>query len=216
MKKLFKLIIRTILLIAVLFAAANSYIIFYSSQYIKALPKSADCIIVLGAGVRKDGTPSPMLEDRLKIALSVYSKGISDKIIVSGDHGKESYNEVGAMKDYLTQNGIPEENIFMDHAGFSTYESIYRAKNIFGVESAVVVTQKYHLYRAVFDARKLGITAYGADAALRRYALQSKYSLRESIARAKDFLCIIFKPQPKFLGEAIPISGTGLVTEDRY
>ena len=173
-----------------------------------------DCIIILGAGVWGD-KPSPMLEDRLLYGIDLYEKGVSNKIIMSGDHGKEDYDEVNLMKDYAIEKGVPSENIFMDHAGFSTYETMYRAKEVFLAEKVVIVTQEYHLYRALYDAEKLGLTAYGVGADPRVYAGQSLRDLREIVARDKDFVKCIFKPEPTYLGEAIPVSGNGDETNDK-
>ena len=119
-----------------------------------------DCIIILGAGVWGD-KPSPMLEDRLLEGINLYKNNVSSKIIMSGDHGREDYDEVNLMKNYAIEKGIPSEDIFMDHAGFSTYETMYRAKEIFKAKKVVIVTQNYHMYRALYDAKKLGLDAYG-------------------------------------------------------
>ena len=130
-----------------------------------------DCILILGAGVRNNA-PSPMLEDRLLKGIELYNKNISNKIIMSGDHGREEYDEVNIMKDFAIDKGIKSEDIFMDHAGFSTYESIYRAKEIFEAKKIIIVTQSYHLYRALYIANSLGIEAYGVSADLRTYTNQ--------------------------------------------
>ncbi len=121
-----------------------------------------DCILVLGAAIWGD-KPSPMLEDRLLTAISLYEQKPT-KIIMSGDHGEESYDEVNTMKEYAIEAGIPSEDIFMDHAGFSTYDSIVRAKEIFGAEKIIIVTQKYHLYRALYIANSFDLEAYGIEA----------------------------------------------------
>ncbi len=173
-----------------------------------------DCILVLGAGIWGD-RPSPMLEDRLNEAISLYNKGVSNKIIMSGDHGREEYDEVNIMKDYAIEKGIPSENIFMDHAGFNSYDSIYRAKEIFEAKKVVIVTQKYHLYRALYIANSLGLEAKGVGSDPRTYTNQWKRELREIVARNKDFVSCIFKPKPKYLGDTIPINGNGDVTNDR-
>ena len=173
-----------------------------------------DCIVVLGCQVRSDGTPSHMLEDRLKRAVSLYDRGAAPKLLMSGDHGTQGYDEVDAMKRYAVEAGIPSEDVFMDHAGFSTYETVYRAKEIFGAEKIIVVTQSYHLYRALHIADALGVEAYGVSADLRSYAGQLKYSAREILARNKDFLTAIFKPEPTYLGDRISLEGSGDVTND--
>ena len=173
-----------------------------------------DCIIILGAGVWGD-KPSPMLEDRLLEGIKLYENNVSSKIIMSGDHGKEDYDEVNIMKNYAIEKGVPSENIFMDHAGFSTYESIYRAKEIFKAKRIVIVTQEYHLYRALYIANKLGLEAYGVGADPRQYVGATYRELREILARDKDFIKCIFKPKPTYLGETIPVSGNGDITNDK-
>lgn len=183
---------------------------------IEDIPKGNDTIIVLGAGVRSDGSPSDILADRLETSLEVYNEGVADSFILSGDHGREDYNEVGAMKDYIIDSNIDESIIFMDHAGFSTYDTMYRAKEIFKVKSAVIVTNEYHLPRALYIARKLGIDAYGVKSDKRAYQLMDNYRKREILAKLKDFVYVnIIKPEPKFLGESIPVSTSdGRLTED--
>ncbi len=148
-----------------------------------------------------------MLEDRLLEGIKLYQNNVSNKIIMSGDHGRKEYDEVNIMKDYAIQKGIPSENIFMDHAGFSTYESIYRARDIFEVKKVVIVTQKYHLYRALYIANQLGLEAYGVGADPRQYVGATYREIREIIARDKDFIKCIFKPKPTYLGDTISISG---------
>jgi vancomycin permeability regulator SanA len=187
-----------------------------------AKDETFDCILVLGCSVRlvtePDGSekaiPSNMLEDRLLTVLSAYEQGLSQKIIVSGDHGRDDYDEVNVMKSFLIEKGAPSEDIFMDHAGFSTYESVYRAKEIFGAERILIVTQKYHLHRAIFIAQSMELDAVGLDAELRTYAGQGGRDLREFAARVKDFLTSVFRPLPKYLGERIDLHGNGDVTND--
>ncbi len=169
-----------------------------------------DCIMVLGASVTADGTPSSILRDRLDTAVDLYNKGVSSKLLLSGDNGQMVYNEVQGMKNYVLEAGVAEEDIFMDHAGFSTYESVYRAKHIFGVDSMVVVTQTYHLYRALYGCNRLGIEAAGAAADQNSYGGQERREVREVLARDKDFVKWIFKPEPTFLGdEIIILEGAG-------
>ena len=175
--------------------------------------KDVDAIIVLGAGVWGD-EPSPLLRDRLITGIEAYKKGVSNKIIMSGDHGRKDYDEVNIMKEYAINEEIPSEDIFMDHAGFSTYDSIYRAKYIFKAKKIIIVTQKYHLYRALYIAKQLGIESYGIKAVPRRYAGDEKRELREILARDKDFFKCIIKPKSTYLGEEIPVSGNGNVTND--
>ena len=175
--------------------------------------KDIDCIIILGAGIWGN-SPSPMLQDRLLQGIDLYESNVSSKIIMSGDHGREEYDEVNVMKKYAIDNGVPSEDIFMDHAGFSTYESIYRAKEIFGADKIIIVTQAYHLYRALYIADKLGVEAYGVAAAGDDYVGQANRDTREVLARNKDFVKCIFKPKPTYLGDAIDIRGNGDVTNN--
>lgn len=174
----------------------------------------ADCILVLGAGVWGNGRPSPMLEDRLLQGIELYENGASDRLLMSGDHGRKEYDEVNTMKRFAIDRGIPSEHIFMDHAGFSTYESIYRARDIFKVKKLIIVTQEYHMYRALYIAEKLGIEAYGVTSDPRQYVGQEYRELREILARVKDFFNCILKPKPTYLGDSIPISGDGNLTND--
>ena len=173
-----------------------------------------DCILVLGAGVWSGGRPSHMLSDRLDVAIDAYNAGAAPKLLMSGDHGRKEYDEVNVMKDYAIEAGVPSEDVFMDHAGFSTYESIYRARDVFLAKRVLIVTQGYHLYRALYVARSLGLEAEGIAADLRPYRGQLRYDLREVLARCKDFAMCIFKPLPTYLGEAIPVSGSGDLTND--
>ena len=173
-----------------------------------------DCIVVLGAKIWGD-KPSPMLNDRLEVATNLYHQKIAPKIIMSGDHGKVDYDEVNVMKKFAISQGVLSEDIFMDHAGFSTYESIYRAKEIFKSQKIIIVTQKYHLYRALYIANKLGLEAVGIPADPRKYAGQTARNIREILARDKDFIKCIFQPKPTYLGDAIPVSGNGDVTNDK-
>ena len=172
-----------------------------------------ECIMVLGASVNPDGTPSPMLEDRLETGIALYFRGAAPKLLLTGDNGQIEYNEVEAMKNYALAAGVPEEDIFLDHAGFSTYDSVYRASYVFGVESMIVVTQEYHLYRALHGCKKMEISAVGAAAEQEVYAGQEMREVREALARVKDFVKWQIKPEATFLGEAIPINGNGIVTQ---
>lgn len=176
--------------------------------------QDVDCIIVLGCQVHSDGTPSHMLEDRLRRGVALYELGAAPKLLMSGDHGTQGYDEVDAMKRYAVDAGIPSADVFMDHAGFSTYETICRAKEIFGAQKVLIVTQTYHLYRAMYIAEAFGMEAYGVAAEYRTYSGQLIRDVREVLARVKDFGMAIVKPDPTYLGEAIPISGDGELTHD--
>lgn len=186
--------------------SAKDYILSDMSE----VPES-DAIMILGALVFNNGEPSLVLSDRLDCGYELYSRGKAEKILVSGDHGQNDYDEVNAMKDYLMKKGVPREDIFMDHAGFNTYDSMYRAKEIFGIKSLLICTQDFHISRSVYIARNLGIDAYGypcEDAGI--YTLQK---LRESVSNVKAVADITVKRKPKYLGEAIPIYGDGIITD---
>lgn len=173
-----------------------------------------DCILVLGCFVKDDGRPSDMLFDRLTRGVELYDLGAAPKLLMSGDHGREEYDEVAAMKQFAIDEGIPSEDVFMDHAGFSTYESVYRAKEIFQADKILIVTQEYHLYRALYIANQLGVEAYGVSSDYHTYVGQFMRDFREMLARVKDCATCIFKPEPTYLGDAIPIFGDGNLTND--
>lgn len=180
----------------------------------EAETSQVDAVLVLGAQVKADGSLSKMLKERLDTGIQIYKAGITERMIMSGDHGSEDYDEVNAMKQYAIEQGVPSECIFMDHAGFSTYESMYRAKEVFEADNLVIVTQKYHLYRAVYDAKALGIDAKGVICDTKVYRGDKYRKLRESLARIKDVGYTIIKPEPSYLGESIPVSGNGDATND--
>ena len=173
--------------------------------------EKADCILILGAGV-KDDKPKPMLRDRLLTGIELYKSGAADKIIMSGDHGRADYDEVNVMRAFALEQGVSAEDIFLDHAGFSTYDSVYRAKNIFGAENIIIVSQKYHLYRALYISEKLDVKAAGVSANLNTYGGQLKRDIREIIARDKDFFKCIVKPEAEIMGDKIPLDGDGSIT----
>lgn len=197
----------------------NAYVVNSTADQILTTEEASkladmDCIIVLGCKVKDNGVPSDMLEDRLRRGVELYRAGAAPKLLMSGDHGTMTYNEVQSMKQYAIDNGIASQNIFMDHAGFSTYESIYRARDVFQATKILIVTQEYHLHRALYIANSLGMEAYGVHADYRRYANQSGMDTREVLARNKDFLTSVFQPKPTYLGDVIPISGNGDLTND--
>lgn len=198
----------------------NGYVMAVTRKQILSAQQAAqiadaDCILVLGCRVYEDGTPSHMLEDRLQQSVELFELGAAPKLLMSGDHGQQEYDEVNTMKRYAVEHGVASSAVFMDHAGFSTYESLYRAKEVFGVERVIIVTQRYHLYRALYIARQLGLEAYGVASDPRSYAGQIVREVREILARNKDFLNTIFWPEPTYLGEQIPITGDGDITNDR-
>ena len=198
----------------------NLYMIRKEEKYILTADQAGeledvDCIMVLGCGVRPDGTPSGMLSDRLDQGIRLYDEHVSDKLLMSGDHGKVNYDEVNLMKQFAIDRAVPSENIFMDHAGFSTYESMYRARDIFQVRKIVIVTQRYHMYRALYVAQSMGMEAYGVASDPRTYGGQRMRDVRELLARPKDLIYTIVMPKPTYLGDSIPVSGDGNVTNDK-
>lgn len=198
----------------------NLYMIRKEEKYILTADQAGeledvDCIMVLGCGVRPDGTPSGMLSDRLDQGIRLYDEHVSDKLLMSGDHGKVNYDEVNLMKQFAIDRAVPSENIFMDHAGFSTYESMYRARDIFQVKKIVIVTQRYHMYRALYVAQSMGMEAYGVASDPRTYGGQRMRDVRELLARPKDLIYTIVIPKPTYLGDSIPVSGDGNVTNDK-
>lgn len=210
-------VLKRLLLCLVLLAAALGGIALALSAYIVSStrdrvleadappPEGLDCILVLGCGVRPDGSPSHMLEDRMKRAVQLYQAGWSDVLLLSGDNRKEDYNEVGVMKRCALEQGVPEEAIVLDHAGLSTYDSIYRAKAIFGAETFAVITQEFHISRALYIADALGLEAWGVTSDLRPYQHEVFNRCREILARDKDALWCLVKPDPVHLGDPIPL-----------
>lgn len=153
--------------------------------------EEADFILVLGCEVYPDGTPSPMLRDRLKRAIELYQSGAAPKLLMSGDHQSDDYDEVGAMKAYAMKAGVPEEDILTDGSGLSTFDSVYRAKNVYEGQNIIIVTQRYHLYRALYIAGRLGMNAAGAACDYEVYVGQTMRELREILARDKDFFKVM-------------------------
>ncbi len=215
-KRFFLLFIAILLLVGIVTISINAYICASVKDQIITLEEAssldADAILVLGARVWDNGEPSGILKDRISTGIDLFEAGASDRMLMSGDHGQDDYDEVNAMKDYAVEQGVPSSSIFLDHAGFSTYESVYRARDIFQVQTVVIVTQQYHLYRALYIANKMGLTAYGVASDRRLYDGILSFEAREILARIKDFVYTIFMPLPTYLGDVIPISGDGNTT----
>lgn len=205
-------------MMAVSFVVACNYVVGHRyAKYTLVSPEDvspAQTVMILGARVFGDDVLSHVYEDRTLTALEIYRSGKAQKILISGDHGRKEYDEVNAAKDYLLERGVNGDDIFLDHAGFDTYDSMYRAREIFKVKSLIVVTQGFHLPRAVFIARELGLEAYGVSADKRVYAGALRNDVRESLARVKAALDILFHSKPKFLGEAVPITGDSRLSWD--
>lgn len=222
-KRFLTILVTSIYVVAILLTIVTNSIIIYSTKddihhfnkVEEILEKNQyDAILVLGCGVVRN-QPSPLLQERLDAGIHLYKEGIAPKIIMSGDHRREDYDEVNVMKNYAIQNGVPSEDIFMDHAGFSTYESVYRAGNIFLAKKLVIVSQRYHLYRAIYISKLLNFEeVVGADSTTYRMYGQTVRDLREIFAREKDFFQTIFKPESTVLGEQVPLNQSGDVTND--
>lgn len=214
MKRKIKLIIISILIvILIILTVLNVYVYILGKKYIAtSIDKlsHAQVAIILGAAVSTKGIPSSVLEDRIVTAISLYKQGKVSKILMSGGNPSVTNNEVDPVRKILIVQGIPSEDIFLDHAGFDTYSSMYRAKAIFNISSAIIVTQEFHLPRAVYTARSLGIDAYGLAADRGKYSI--KNYLRELLSRPNAFISVFLHKLPKYLGPLIPITGDGSTT----
>ena len=174
----------------------------------------AQAALVLGARVWPSGNMSSIFMDRANVAWQLYTEGKVQKILISGDHGRQGYDEVNTAKDFLLNKGIPKEDIFLDHAGFDTYDSLYRARDIFEAESLIICTQEFHLPRAVYIGKALGLNVYGVSTDLQLYVGETRRNIREMLARGKAMADILFDSKPKFLGPAIPLSGDSSLSWD--
>lgn len=217
LKRLFKLVIIVAIVGIAIILITNFIMINEVKENIISEEKAStltnvDSVLVLGCGVDENGNPSKMLADRVAVGIRVYKSNSTNRILMSGDHGRKDYDEVNTMKSIALKNGIDEDSVFCDHAGFSTYETMYRATDIFGIDKVIIVTQKYHLYRALYDAKKMGIEAYGVASDEREYGGQLYRDVRELLARTKDFVWCIIKPEPTYRGEKIPIETSGTRT----
>ncbi len=217
-KKILKIALSVFSVLAIIAFLMNCYVVLsvrnrviYNDDYKNI--KDVDCIIILGAGIRGE-KPSPLLQDRLDKGIELYFEGVAPKIILSGDHGKKDHDEVNVMKEYAIEKGVPSEDIFMDHAGFSTYDTMYRAKNVFGVKKAIIVTQKYHIYRSLYIANKIGIDAYGVPTLKKRKNAIFR-EIREVLARGKDLIKVNITSSNNYKGETISINQSGDVTNDK-
>ena len=197
---------------AALVFGLSGYVVLSTRQQFRTLedtpPEAVDCILVLGCGVYADGTPTPMLSDRLSRGVELYQAGWADKLLMSGDNRSQDYNELATMHRVALEKGVPQADVVLDYAGLSTYDSLYRARDIFGVKKVVIVTQEYHMYRALYLARALGLEAWGVAADGQNYRGQTMRDLREILARDKDVLWAIFQPEPTYLGDPEPLTGT--------
>lgn len=163
--------------------------------------------IIFGAGLRRDGSPTAVLRDRVETGAGLYFNGKVEKLLMSGDNSEEYYNEPGAMRDYALSLGVPEEDIVLDYAGRRTYDTCYRAKAVFGLDSALLVTQEFHLPRALFLCNVLGVKAYGVEANNLNYRRSSLFfwNLREQFATFTAFMDVFVEKPVPVLGQAQPI-----------
>lgn len=218
MKKLIKRLLLLLAVVCLLAAGVNLFVIVRTQDRIVEASdaKQADCILVLGSGLLSDGTPGRMLSRRLNTAIELYERGAAPRLLMSGDHSREDYDEVNAMKRYAVEHGVPPEDIFMDHAGLCTYDSMVRARQVFGCGSVLIVSQHYHLYRAIWNAEAQGMEAQGVAAEMYDYGWKYTASLylREALACVKDLGVGILRLPASVMGEALPISGSGEITDD--
>lgn len=201
---LFWLAAALVILVIIVNAYIDQQTRSFTYASVAAAPR-AETALVLGASVRSSGELSPVLRDRADAALALYKAGKVKNILVSGDNSTVAHNEVNPVRTYLLKAGIPDADIFLDHAGFDTYSTMYRARDIFKVASVTVVTQPFHMPRALFIARSLGLDAVGLDAG--GGLVDAKNYLRESLADEKAILDLMLHRKPKYLGDEIPISG---------
>lgn len=196
---------------AVVLVGVNAWIVLSSKADIRTLDETAthafpggvDCIVVLGASVYADGSLSPILENRVDAAIELYNKGLAPAIIMSGDGREANYDEPGAMKDYAVSRGVPANDVYCDPGGYHTYDTMWRVSNVFGAESCMVVTQEYHLYRAVFDAHGVGMDATGVVSDEGTYENQFWYDVREWAGRMQDCGQVLIGAVPDNPGAAI-------------
>lgn len=210
MKRTFFIFVFACLAVSALVVVTNTYVRLSTKSYIydnSSDAPEASVAMIPGAAILADGTPTPIFIDRADTAIDLYKMGKVSKVLVSGDNSTVSHNEVNPVRLYLLTRGIPDEDIFLDHAGFDTYSSMYRARAIFGVSSLLVATQSFHLSRAIYIARALGIDAYGVNADV-GHMLPRNY-VREMFANEKALFDLIFHTRPKYLGDTIPIMGDG-------
>lgn len=177
----------------------NRYV--YSTQTAPTRPVA----IVFGAGVYANGRLSHVLQDRMETAIALYQAGTVEKLLLSGDNSSDYYNEPAAMMAYALERGVPAEALQADYGGRRTYDSCYRAKYIFGVETAVLVTQAFHLPRAMFTCNNLGIEAVGVGADLRPYLARRYYELRETAATLTALWDVLHGQPAAIMGEPIPL-----------
>ena len=222
MKAIKRILISTLIALTIFILSTiiiNIHIVKSTEKFIyDNIDSVPECytVIVLGAGVR-NGHPTPIFQERLQTGDALISKGKAQKMLVTGDHGRKKYDEVNTALQFLKNKHSDTDFIFLDHAGFSTYESMYRAHDVFQVKDAIVVTQPFHIHRSVYIARQLGLDAVGCKT-ISSYQFPKtsiiKWYLREMLARVKTFFLIKTNAKPTYLGEPIPITGSGKETQE--
>lgn len=217
-RRLLRILLVGIAALALILVGANAWVWARGSALerdsIDALAP-APVAIVLGAGMRRDGEPSDALADRLEQALALYRAGKARKLLLSGDHGTPEYDETNGMRRWMVARGVPDADVFCDHAGFSTHDSLARARQVFGVERAIVVTQAFHLPRALYTAQACGIAAEGAPCDRRTYRGALWFALREAGSRVKALVQSgILHLAPRVGGAPIDIRADGRASWD--
>lgn len=202
----------SVLIVIAVFAIPRLITAIYAWQRVISVENAPNrrVAIVFGAGLMRDGSPTAVLRDRVVTATRLYFDGKVEKLLMSGDNSEIFYNEPGAMKDYAISLGVPEEDIVLDYAGRRTYDTCYRARDIFGVREAILVTQGFHLPRALYTCNKLGVSAVGVSADLQRYLRRARlfWGLRELPATVRAVWEVhVSHPQP-ILGNPEPIFPT--------
>jgi SanA protein len=212
----FRLVLFSALTFGLLLGAARWYTEEYTRPRLHTVEDapSSQVAIIFGAGLMRDGSPTPVLRDRVATGAQLYFSGKVQKLLMSGDNRFDYYNEPGAMAAYAAGLGVPEEDIVLDYAGRRTYDTCYRARYIFGVEEAILVTQRYHLPRAIYTCNTLGVEAEGIPADLRRYTpiAYTRWRVREIGANLVALWELwIARPVP-VLGQPEPIfpAGSGI------
>ena len=188
MKRIILSALLIILAASALCAGLAVHIRFYAAPFIMdgigGTPPAPVCLVP-GARVYGNGRLSLVLRDRCARALYLYRAGAVKRILLSGDHGPCTGGEVLAMRDFMLKGGVPRTALLLDYGGYDTYHSMVRARRLFGVRECVVVTQRFHLYRALYLARKTGLAARGLPADMRQYRYRRRYAVREFFANVK-------------------------------
>ncbi|MDD2871038.1 MAG: ElyC/SanA/YdcF family protein [Candidatus Gracilibacteria bacterium] len=210
MKKITKYLLIIIIFLLIIILSINLYVISFSKDKIYSDINSIQKTkvgLVFGAKVLKNGIPSDILKDRLLVAIDAYKDKKIEKIIVSGDNSRDEYDEPTSMRDYLISNGVLKDDIYLDYAGFDTLDSLYRAREIFGVDELILFTQEFHLKRALYISSRMGIKSIGVQTNLQKYTYDNYYDRREVFARIKAFLNVeILKSKSKYGGKKVDMS----------